>query len=101
MSDRPLVTNASNPRQIEKAQKRAAYNEQQRKEDMQKILATAEGRRYLWSLLGRCRVNESVMETSAKIYYNSGQQDIGHSILADIVTARPEAYIQMMEDNNA
>lgn len=101
MPDRPLVTDAANQRQVEKAQKRAEYNEKRKIEDMQKLLALPEFRRYIWDVLGFCRISESIFETSARIYYNAGQQDVGHKIQGDIITARPEAYIQMMEDHNA
>lgn len=65
------------------------------------VLASEQGRRLLWGLLGVCKTYGSIMETSSKIYYNAGRQDVGHMLLARITKANPEAYFQMMREAQA
>lgn len=67
--------------------------------DIRALLKLPEGRRFFWRLLGHTRVNASIWDGSARIHYNSGRQDVGHFILAEICTAREEAYLQMMKEN--
>lgn len=67
--------------------------------DMRIILNTKEGRRVFWMLLARCKTFGSIMETNAKVYYNAGQQDIGHFLLAQITKADDNLFLQMMRES--
>lgn len=40
----------------------------------------------------------SIMETNARIYYNAGQQDLGHYLMGEIASADPEAWLAMQQD---
>jgi hypothetical protein len=96
---KPLVTNAGDASQVEKASKREKSRQRQFKKDMRVLLALPEARRYLWALMSDCKVFGSVMATDAFIQYNSGMQDVGHRILADITEASPDALLVMMKEN--
>lgn len=98
MSDRALVRNASDREQVAKAGTKERLQQEQELEDLRKLLSMPEGRRFLWNLLGFCRVYESIFEANSKIAYNSGQQDVGHFIQGLIIKARPEALLQMMQE---
>lgn len=63
---------------------------------MQAILDTEPGREFLWRLITRAKVFESIWDGSAKIHYNAGQQDFGHWIMAEITEANPTALVEMM-----
>lgn len=94
-----LVQNAGDRQQVEKAK----LTERQRKDlqlkDIATLLAMPEGRRFLWRLLGHCKVNSSVFDPhGSRLAYNSGMQDVGHFVLGEIVSAQPEAYLQMMQE---
>jgi hypothetical protein len=52
-----------------------------------------------WELLGKTRVFETIMETNARIYYNAGQQDIGHWIQGEAVRLAPDEYLTMIQEN--
>lgn len=95
----PLVSNASSPKQVERAQSKQKDQARQQMDDIRTLLETAEGRRFLWRLLGHCRVFESVFEPNSRMAYNSGMQDVGHFVLGEIMKARPEAYILMMQEH--
>lgn len=96
----PLVTNAASIKSVEAADKKGKELARQQKDDMREILNTDAGRRFLWRLLGHCRVNQSVFEPNSRMAYNSGMQDVGHFVLGEIVAAKPEAYLQMMQEHN-
>ena len=79
----------------------AAVNRERLRElnDIRYLLQSPQGRRFLWRLLSRCKSFGSVWEPSAKIHYNSGQQDVGHFIMAEIVEADENAFLQMMKES--
>lgn len=64
--------------------------------DMNFILSTPLGRRFLWALMGRCRVYSSVAASLDWMPYAAGQQDIGHYIQSRIIDADPESLVKMM-----
>lgn len=101
MSDKKdaLVANAASEKQVKSAGHKERLREKERKKDLQEVLSTVEGRRFLWGQMKRCKVYESVWESSAKIHYNAGRQDLGHQLMAEIIEASPEAYLQMQKES--
>jgi hypothetical protein len=95
---KPLVRNASDESQVRGAKDKAKRVRDHELDDLRTILQAPQGRRLLWRLMGRCKVLNSVWEPSAKIHYNSGQQDIGHFIMAEIVEADEDAVFKMMKE---
>jgi len=95
---RAYVRNASDPQQVRRAKETEAERRQRELAELRDVLSSLAGRRVLWRLLGKCGVFESIMETSARIYYNAGKQDLGHYLLGEIAQADPEAYPLMMQD---
>lgn len=95
---RAYVRNASDPQQVKRAKETEAERRQRELAELSDVLSTLSGRRVLWRLLGKCGVFESIMETSARIYYNAGKQDLGHYLLGEIAQADPNAYPLMMQD---
>lgn len=94
-----IITNVASPKQIETAGKKQRTVEQQQLDDMRAVLDMPEARRFLWRLLGHCRVNQSVFEPNSRMAYNSGMQDVGHFVLGEITKARPESYLLMMQEH--
>jgi hypothetical protein len=98
MSDDVAVRNASDPQQVKAAGKRAAWARRQELEDVRAVLALPGGRRLIWRLLERCRVFESIAAPTAETtYYNAGQQDVGHFLMAEVAAAQPAALTEMMQ----
>lgn len=93
------LKNVADPIQVREAEKKERFSREGELNDLRKILGTKEGRRLLWRILEQCKVYSSIWEPSAKIHYYAGRQDLGHFILAEIVAADDEAYIQMMREN--
>lgn len=96
---KPLVSNAVSEKQIAKA--KHIENERSRSEaiDLIKVLDSKEGRRVLWRILERCRVFSSVYSEGSMIHYKSGQQDIGHYLLSEIVKVSEDHLFLMMTEN--
>lgn len=95
----PIVTNAADTKQLGAAKGKQKDVEREQLDDVRAILDVPEGRRFLWRMLAKCKVNESIFEPNSRIAYNAGVQDVGHFILGEIVKARPEAYLQMMVEH--
>lgn len=75
------------------------FGRDQEMSDLLSVLGTRQGRRVVWRLMSKCRVFSSVWENSARIHYNSGQQDIGHFLMAEVVEANPHKLIEMMKES--
>jgi hypothetical protein len=84
--DKPLVKNASNVKEIQEAKRSEKNKRWQEKEDLQWVLNSPSGRRYLWKVLCNCGIFE-------------GRRNIGLSILDDINDVDRTIYSKMMEEN--
>lgn len=98
-NDRPLVQNAADPRQVAHAGRKEKQARERELEDLRLILLTAEGRRFLWRVLGYCRFATDVWDPSSRIHFNAGLQNVGHWVLAEITAADEEAFYLMMREN--
>lgn len=93
-----LVTRSDNKDQVEHARSTVKANRKARLADYRAVLATVEGRRLLWDLLGHCRVFESVYHPGPQIYALAAKQDVGHYVLININDADPESVFVMMRE---
>lgn len=92
---RSLQRNAADPTQVKFAERKARQQEELFGAGLRQVLDTEAGRVVLWGLLERAGIYRSIWDPSAKIHYNAGRQDFGHELLALIVEASPENYLQM------
>lgn len=93
-----LVRNAADPEQVKAAGEAEEFDLGNFDQYLSEIMGTYGGRFVVWTFLGWCRVFESIMETSARVYYNSGQQDLGHRLLGEVICVSPEGYLQMQKE---
>lgn len=91
--------NAADPAQVKRDTDKSKSLRDQELNDVAAILATPEGKRFMWRMLGHCRTFESIWTPNAQIHYNSGVQDVGHFLMREIVEAVPEALVEMMKQN--
>lgn len=92
---RSLVKNAGDPQQVKRAARVERRKQQREVDDIIAVMSTPEGRRFVAARIKRCGVYGSVWEASAKIHYNAGRQDTGHELMADVISAAPDAYTLM------
>jgi hypothetical protein len=92
------VKNAADENQVRRAGELQENARDLELNDLRYILNTDQGRRVIWRFMEHCRVFTSIMEASAKIYYNAGAQDVGHYLMAEVAAADDEALFKMMRE---
>lgn len=97
--ERSLVKNAASEKQVKKAEVKELSKREMELNDLRIVLGSVRGRRVFWRLLEHCKVFGTVWEPSAKIHYNSGQQDVGHFLMSEIVQADERYLFDMMREN--
>ena len=101
MARRPVTDNTVDPRKQRLARKEEKRRRNDELEDLQSVLATESGRRFVWRMLGYCAVFESIWEPNAKIHHNAGRQDVGHFLMAEIKEADEGAFLTLMQESYA
>lgn len=96
---KPLVADAANKTQVKNSEQKEKFRRERELSDIATVCTTPEGRRVLWRIMEKCRTFESIWENSARIHYNSGQQDLGHFVMSEILKANPEVFMQMQNEN--
>ncbi len=99
MRIKALVKNAADEEQVKEADQKVKSQRDRELSDLRIVLDLPEGRRVFWRILEFCGIHESVWHPSALIHHNSGKQDVGHFIMAEIVKADQEFFYQMMREN--
>lgn len=92
---KPLVKNAANETEVREAEIKAKLAEDQRANDLRYMLASDQGKRFIWSLLESCGIFKSSFTGSSETYFLEGQRNIGLKLLAEIMKTDPEAYVKM------
>jgi len=62
------------------------------------VMATAEGRRWIWWLLERCGVFRTSFTGDETTYFNEGTRNVGLMVIADINALCPEQFPTMMTE---
>lgn len=102
MAERALVQNAADPKQVRQAARRQQKDRDLEIDDIRTVMNTVQGRRFLWRLMGHCKTFESVFSTDAgALAYNSGRQDVGHFLIAEVNDAVPAGFLLMMQESQA
>lgn len=96
---KPLVKNASSERQTKRAKNKENLGRKNIDSAFRKVLATDEGMTVLWHILEHCSSFSSIWHPSAAIHYNSGRQDVGHWLMAEMSSADKRAIIRILERN--
>lgn len=82
----------------EKAARIAAAN---RANVIRMIMATTDGREWMWNLLGNCHIyHQTFTSDPLQSAFNEGQRSVGLALMADILTTCPEEYIQAQREAN-
>lgn len=93
------MRNASERKDIRRAEKLAAETERKRIEFVVAAMDTPQGRAWFHDFLSRCHVfadpftGEALFEA-----YSKGERNIGLAVYLDIVTNCPDAFVQMMRE---
>jgi hypothetical protein len=98
MEKRSQVKNAADESQVRRATEKQENSRDFELADLESVMSTPAGRRFIWRVLERCKVFGTVWDGSARIHYNSGQQDIGHWVMAEVGAADEDALFLMMKE---
>lgn len=94
-----MVQNAANPEEIKKRSKQDKLNDTQEKLDLEWILSTPQGRRFIWKFLTTAGIFQSSFTGNSTTFFNEGKRDIGLKLLAEVTEANPDAYTLMMKES--
>ena len=93
---RAFVENAADRRQTAEVERKERERYKQWQADVRELMALPAGRRVFWSLLEWCGVFHSIFDNSgSRMAHNSGRQDVGHYLQAEVIGAAPERYTEM------
>ena len=71
---------------------------EQAKADLETVMGSPAGRRFMWGLLGECGLYRSSYHPSALIHFNEGQRSIGLALLARLTADCPDQYLTMQSE---
>ena len=90
----------SDPVLVERARRKEEDLQKQEMNDIRTVLSNASGRRFMWRVLEKCNTFNSVYSADNSIMsYQSGQQDLGHFLMSEIVQADENLLLKLMKDN--
>ena len=95
------VKNAGDPQQVKKAKQDLRRERILELEDLRAVLNAEQGRRVVARILSFCGIFESIYAPGDLIYFNSGKQDVGNFVLAELTEARADALMLIMRDRKA
>ncbi len=73
--------------------------EERKRGDLQRVLSTVEGRRFIWRLLVEAKIHHSCFDTNAlSMAMNEGRRDLGLFVENEVLAAKPEAMEQMRNE---
>lgn len=99
--EQSFVKNAADPEQVKEAERKEKSAEEKELDDLFWVLSTVQGRRYFWRLLSFCGIFESSFSggEALPMAYLEGQRNVGLVQLKNLMEIRPEAFIQMIQEN--
>lgn len=92
---------ASNRKDIRRAEKQAKLEEQQRQEIVTNLMSTTPGRAYVLEQLERAHLFTTSFNVDPTLMaFNEGERNAGLQLLNDIMRACPDNYVLMMKERN-
>lgn len=84
---------------VKEKEKRAKTREARRTNGLKQIMASADGRLWMWEFLSSCGLFAVVFNGNSKDYFNLGQRNAAMPILTDIQRLCMDEYVQMAKEN--
>ena len=94
------MSNIASEAQVKRAEQREKDLRRRELNDLRTVLSNVSGRRFVWRILEKCHVFGSVFSADQSIMaHQSGQQDLGHFLMAEVIEADENLMIKLMKDN--
>ncbi len=91
-----MTYDAGDPKQVRAAIKRAKLAA----DDILAVLATLDGRRWMWQFLGMCGAYATPFDSNPyTTAFLCGKQDVAHRVMAEILSKCPDTYALMQKEN--
>lgn len=94
-----MQTNAADKSQVKKAKLNENFIDKKDQADWEFVLTIPEARRVIWGILGQCHMFETTFTGNSQGMFMEGERNVGLSIWAKIVAAKPDAIFSMMKDS--
>ena len=95
-----MTFNAANRKDVRRLEKQARLDERARRETVQTLMSTTQGRQWVHERLTLCHVIATSFSTNAyESAFREGERNVGLQLLNDVMTC-PDEYIQMMREAN-
>lgn len=100
MTQEAYVGNAADPKQVKRAKQKERLARQRAQDDLATVLATVQGRRFVWGLLAECGVFRLSYVPGAlpQTEFNEGRRSIGLKTMAEIHDLDPALYVRMAQE---
>lgn len=96
------VYNASDRKDIRRAEKAAALHHSNKMAFLRAAMGSSEGRAWFHDLLTFCHLfSDPFTGNALQEAYSKGERNVGLALFADIVRECPDQYLQMMREANA
>jgi hypothetical protein len=96
-----MTYNANNRKDIRRAEKAAALEQEKRVNFIVAAMSTEQGRAWFHRLLSDCRIFSDPFTGDALLEaHNKGERNIGLRVFADIMANCPSYYVTMMTEAN-
>src|SRR5882672_1744496 len=96
-----MTYDASDRKEVRKAEKAARQADRARQEVITELMSTTQGRQWLWDLLSSCHVFAQTFTASPLMTaFSEGRRAVGLALLADVMFACPDQYITAAREAN-
>lgn len=92
------MRNVSDKKNVTDGNRKAKDARREELRDLEFVLSSREGRRFVWKLLEMCGVFTSSFTGNSQTFFLEGQRNIGLKVLADVNEASLEKYVVMMKE---
>lgn len=94
------MTNAADKSKVDNQRRDADFQAREARLDLQQVLATPRGRRWVWRVLSLARIYEqSFTGDPLTTAFNEGRRAVGNQILAELNEAAPDAFVSMIREH--
>lgn len=91
--------NAADETKVNQRKRKSERDREREIADLKAVMATPEGRRLMWRVLGRCGIYSQSFTGNSSTFFNCGRQDIGLWLTAELTTTEhQEAYLLMQRE---
>lgn len=98
MSNKPLVTNATDPTQLAEAKRIEKDASKVVLDDIRWMMNEVRGRRFMAWLMGQTGMDKLSWTGNSETFFREGCRNIGLQLKARIDEVAPELYIKMLQE---